>query len=97
MNNTDDSMDRLLLESMADDAPKLSTSFDAAVMDRVRERRLPPWGRIVMAAYAVGAIAFSVWALHDLTAILMAVSLGGGALVAFALKSYAHAVAIERG
>jgi hypothetical protein len=94
--NNDDAMDRLLRESMAAAAPELSPAFDAAVLDKVRGRRLPPWGRAVMGAYAVTATAFTVWALHDLSALLMAVSLGGGALVAFALKSYARALVLER-
>ena len=95
--NSDDAMDRLLRESMAATAaPELSPAFDAAVLDKVRGRRLPPWGRAVMGAYAVTATAFTVWALHDLSTLLMAVSLGGGALVAFALKSYARALVLER-
>ena len=94
--NSDDAMDRLLRESMAAEAPELSPAFDATVMDKVRGQRLPPWGRAVMGAYAVTATAFTVWALHDLSALLMAVSLGGGALVAFALTSYARALVLER-
>ena len=93
--NNDDAMDRLLRESMADEAPQLSPAFDATVMARVSGRRLPPWGRLIMAGYAVGASALTVWALQDLSVMLMSVSLGGGALVAFALSRYARAVAIE--
>ena len=93
--NNDDAMDRLLRESMADEAPQLSPAFDATVMDKVRGRRLPPWGRIVMGVYAVGAAAFTAWAMQDLNVMLIAASLGGGALVAFALSRYARAVAIE--
>ena len=94
--NSDDAMDRLLRESMADEAPRLSAAFDANVMDKVRGRRLPTWGRAVMGVYVVTATAFTVWALHDLSTLLMAVSLGGGALVAFALKSYARALVLEQ-
>jgi len=53
--NNDDAMDRLLRESMAAAAPELSPAFDAAVLDKARGRRLPPWGRAVMGAYVVAA------------------------------------------
>lgn len=99
MNNdvqNNDGMDRLLRESMAGEAPHLSPAFDATVMARVRGPRLSSTGRVVMGAYGLGASALTVWALHDLTGLLMAVSLGGGALVAFALSRYARAVAIGR-
>src|SRR5262249_52806875 len=96
MHDNDDAMDRLLRESMAAEAPELSPAFDAAVLDNVRGPRLAPWGRAIMGAYVVIATAFTVWALHDVSALLMAVSLGGGALVAFALRSYARALVIER-
>jgi hypothetical protein len=99
MNNEDittqDAMDRLLRESMADAAPQLSPAFDPAVLDKVSERRLPRWGRVVMGAYAVGAAAFTLWAMQGLGVMLISVSLGGGALVAFALSRYVRAVAIE--
>jgi len=92
---TTDPMDRLLRESMAEAAPQLSPAFDATVIDNVSERRLPPWGRVVMGAYGVSAAALTVWAMQDLNVVLMSVSLGGGALVAFALSRYARAVATD--
>ena len=62
----DESMDRLLRSAMAAEVPQPSSGFEAAVMRRVRPRRLSRSGRAIMAAYGVAAAAATVWLLRGL-------------------------------
>ena len=91
----DDVMDDWLRDAMADDAPQLSPAFDAKVMATVRSRGLTPWGRLVMWAYAIGAIIMLAWVAREVGATPMAVSTLFSALVALGLSSYARAVTLR--
>jgi hypothetical protein len=62
----DDVMDQLLKDAMAAPPPKLSSDFDASVMRAVQPRRLTTSGRVVLAAYALFAIATMVLFMKDL-------------------------------
>jgi hypothetical protein len=84
----DDVMDRWLRSAMTGEAPRLSSAFDAKVMARVRRRRLTPAGRIVLAAYAVGAAAVSVWTMREVGVALIAASTLVSTLVAVRLSTY---------
>lgn len=81
----DDEMDRLLREVLAADAPRLSAGFDTRVMRRVRPRRLTLAGRLVIAAYIVGAVATVVWVMRDqhmesfVAAVVVGVTVAAGA------------------
>ncbi len=74
----DEAMDQLLKSAFAAEAPKLSPTFDARVLRRVRPRRLTPLGRVVIAAYAVIATTGAVWWMRDLPleSIALAVAIG---------------------
>lgn len=83
----DDVMDRLLKDAMVADVPQLSPAFDANVMRRVRPRRLSSLGRVVIAVYAVLAVATAVWLMRDLpvasilTAVAISVPVAAGVSV----------------
>jgi hypothetical protein len=62
----DELMDRLLRDAMAADAPQLSRTFDARVMQRVRPLRLTPMGRVTIGVYTLAAAATAVWFMRDL-------------------------------
>jgi hypothetical protein len=51
----DDEMDRLLTSALTARVPELSPGFDAAVMLRVRPRRLESARLAILVAYAIGA------------------------------------------
>lgn len=74
----DEMMDRLLRDSMAAEAPRLSPAFDARVLRRVRPRRLTRMGRVAMVVYIVVAAATAAWLMRDLpmTSIVAAVVIG---------------------
>jgi hypothetical protein len=58
-------MDAWLREAMSGGAPVLSAAFDTQLAKRLRPRRLTARGRVLMAAYTVAALLFSVWALRN--------------------------------
>jgi hypothetical protein len=59
-------LDLMLRRTMAaDPAPALSPAFDRRLARRLRARRLSPKGRGVLALYALGALAVSVWAMRS--------------------------------
>jgi hypothetical protein len=58
-------MDRLLREAMSVPPPVLSQGFDDRLLKRARPRRLRPASRLVMAGYAAGAFAVSIWAMRS--------------------------------
>jgi hypothetical protein len=45
--------------------PALSAGFDERVVKRIRPRRLKPGGRLVLAGYALAALAVSIWAMRS--------------------------------
>ena len=60
-----ETMDRLLRESMAADAPpSLSPAFERRLAKRLRRRTLDSKGRLVMALYSLIALAVSVWTMR---------------------------------
>lgn len=59
-----DHVDRWLLEAMAADEPRLSSSFDARLARRLKPRRLTPTARLVLLAYILAAVAVSVLAMR---------------------------------
>jgi hypothetical protein len=62
----DDLMDDLLKDAMAAPEPQLSPDFDGQVMRAVAPRRLDSAGRTAMFAYALVAVATTVWMMKDL-------------------------------
>ena len=94
--NDDELMDQLLRDTMAasGEAPQLPATFDATVMARVRGRSLTAWGRVVMGAYTIAAVAALAWAMQDISVGLIAASAVAAAMAAFGLSSYVRAVAI---
>ena len=94
--NDDHLIDDLLSKSMAAPAPQLPSNFDAKVMTAVRPRRLSSSGRAVIGAYAVAAVAISIWAMQDAGVVLIAVSTVATAAVSLGLSRYASAL-IYRG
>jgi hypothetical protein len=89
----DEAMDRLLRDAMAADAPRLSPAFDARVLRRVRPRRLPPMGRVVMAVYALVATATAVWLLRGLPLEAIGVAVAIGVPVAAGASAYGRSLA----
>ena len=85
----DELMDRLLRDAMASDAPQLSKDFDANVMRAVRPRRLTQAGRMVMAVYAVVAVAAGIWMMRGLPIELIAIGAVACVAVAASVSSYA--------
>lgn len=71
----DDVIDELLKETMAAEPPRLSPTFDAAVMRAVRPRRLTGSGRVVMAVFSLVALVSTVWLMQGLPLDLIALSL----------------------
>ena len=62
----DNLMDDLLKDAMAAPDPVLSPDFDARVMRAVVPRRLDSTGRTAMVAFALLAVASTVWMMKDL-------------------------------
>ena len=63
----DESMDRLLKSAFAaEPLPRLSPTFEARVLRKVKPRRLSPQGRALLAVYAVLATVGTVWLIGDL-------------------------------
>jgi hypothetical protein len=61
-----ESMDNLLRGAMAsEDVPRLSSSFDRVLTQRLSPARLKPAARLVLIVYAMIAILISVWALRS--------------------------------
>jgi hypothetical protein len=58
-------MERLLREAMSAPPPALSAGFDERILRRARPRRLGPGGRLVLAGYALAALAVSIWAMRS--------------------------------
>jgi hypothetical protein len=58
-------IDQLLREAMSAPPPALSPGFDERLLKRARPRRLRPEGRLVLASYALAALAVSVWAMRS--------------------------------
>ena len=92
----DEAMDRLLRDAMAAEVPRLSPAFDARVLRRVRPRRLPPMGRVVMAVYAVAATAAAVWLLRGLPLEAIAAAVAIAVPVAAGAGAYARRLAFGR-
>jgi hypothetical protein len=90
----DDLMDNLLRDAMAADAPRLSPSFDARVMRRVRPRRLTPRGRVLLAAYTVAAAAAAVWLMRDLHLASIVAAVAITVPVAAAASAYGRHLAV---
>ena len=86
---SDDEMDRLLRNALATPVPEPSAGFDAAVMRRVRPRRLDSRGLAVLVMYAVVAVVATAWLMRGLdpavlaagSAIVLATAAGAGAYV----------------
>jgi hypothetical protein len=74
----DDEMDRLLTGALAARAPELSPGFDAAVMLRVRRRRLKGGRWAILLAYAIGAAVATAWLLRGLDLAVVAAGLAVG-------------------
>ena len=81
-------MDQLLTDAMRAERPQLSPVFDAALMRRVRPRRLSRMGRIVMTSYAVTAVAVTCWFVRDVPEIEVAAGLLVAAVVALLTTLY---------
>src|SRR5580704_16909937 len=61
-----ESMDNLLRSAMASEpVPRLSSSFDRRLTQRLSPARLKPAARLVLIVYAMIAILISVWALRS--------------------------------
>ncbi len=90
----DDVMDRLLKDAMAADVPQLSPAFDANVMRRVRPRRLSAMGRVVIAVYAVVAVAMAVWLMRDLPVASILAAVAISVPVAAGLSAYWRRLAL---
>src|ERR1700744_3711041 len=61
-----ESMDSLLRGAMASEpVPRLSSSFDRLLSQRLSPARLKPAARVVMIVYAVIAMLISSWALRN--------------------------------
>lgn len=63
--NEQERMDRQLREAFGGERPRLSPAFDARLRHHLRERRLNPVGRWMLIAYAVVAIAASIWTMRS--------------------------------
>ena len=74
----DDEMDRLLTSALTTRVPELSPGFDAAVMLRVRPRRLEGGRLAILVAYAIGAAVATAWLMRGLDPAVVAVGLAVG-------------------
>lgn len=88
----DRSIDQWLQEAMAADVPQPSAGFDARVMAGVRGRRLPAAARAGIGAYAVGALALTVWTMGDLDVALIGLGTIVSGLVAAGVSHYVRGV-----
>lgn len=89
----DEMMDGLLRRALAAETPSLTAGFDAAVMRRVRPRRLSREGRVAMVAYGLSAAAATAWLMSDLPAAVVAVGLTIGLTMGVAGSAYARRLA----
>lgn len=85
----DEMMDGLLTQAMATAAPSPGPGFDAAVMRRLRPRRLSRQGRVAMVAYGMSAAAATAWLMRDLPP----ATIGTGLTVVLAMGVAASAYA----
>jgi hypothetical protein len=92
----DEMMDRLLRDAMAADPPRLSPTFDARVLRRVRPRRLTPMGRVAIAVYIVVAAATAAWSMRDLPMESIAAAVAIGVPVAVGASVYGRRLAAGR-
>lgn len=90
----DTAMDRIMREAMASEVPQLSPKFDAQVLQRVRPRRLPPMGRVILALYAVAASASTVLLMRDLPVEMVVAAIAIGAAVAVGAGAYVRQLAV---
>lgn len=94
--NDEQTIDGLLRDAMAGDAPRLSAEFDERVMRAVRPRTLSPLGVVVLAVYAVVAIGVLVWVMRGIPA--QSIVAGGaiGIAVAASASAYARRLTLRR-
>jgi hypothetical protein len=77
----DDMMDEWLREAMAGETPCLSPTSDDKVIASIRPRRLATAARVVIALYAIGALALSAWAMKEIGVALVLASTPVAALI----------------
>jgi hypothetical protein len=75
--------------------PELSPSFDARLMRRVRPPRLTTTGRVVIALYALFAVAIAVWLMRDLGVVSIATALAIGVPAAAAASAYGRRLTVD--
>jgi hypothetical protein len=88
--HVDDEMDGVLRRAMSAEAPRMSPGFEADVLRRVRPRRLTRAGRVVMAAYAIGAVVATAWLLRGLDPIVIALGVTAGVALSAGAGVYAQ-------
>jgi hypothetical protein len=67
--------DQWLREAMTSETPRLSPRFEDQVIASVRPRRLTTAARLVMAFYAIVALALSAWTMREMSVALVAASI----------------------
>ena len=63
----DERMDQLLRRAMATEPPELRSDFDAQLARRLRPKGLGRAGRLLLAAYALVALAVTVWVMRSVS------------------------------
>ena len=89
----DELMDALLRRALAAESPSLTPAFDAAVLRRLRPRRLSRQGRVAMLVYGISATAATAWLMSDLPPAVLALGLTIGLAMGVAGSVYARRLA----
>ena len=79
---------------MAGETPRLSPRSDDSVIAQVRPRRLNTASRLVIALYAIGALALSAWALRESAVALVSASMLAASLIAFGVSAYVRRLVV---
>ena len=93
----DEAMDRLLTDALAAPAPALSAGFDDAVLRRMRPSHLTRPGRLVIAVYAVLAVAATAWFMREMPIEAIVATTAVSLPAAIGASAYARRLAFGSG
>lgn len=90
-------MDRLLSQALSAPVPSLSPDFDRRLARQLRPTRISRAGRLVLALYAVFAIAVSVWMMREASIgwnLVAAATLVPAVIVGVVFRRYARPLSV---
>ena len=94
-----DQMDQLLSKALSAPVPELSADFDRQLARRLQPRRVSRAGRLVLALYAVLAVAISMWAMREAAigwTLVAASTLAPAVVVAIVFRRHVRPRRIDR-